>query len=94
MSLREHLDSFPYNCSKGITINGICLSKSIWIHPRCLGVVHVLIDLVFCVVLFLFFAFILCLVLMFPVSLDYPLFIAHSVFSNVYLLKTAVKVIS
>jgi hypothetical protein len=45
MSLREHLDSFPYNCSKGITINGICPFENIWIHPRT-TVVKVLLSMV------------------------------------------------
>jgi hypothetical protein len=47
-----------------------------------------LIVLVFCVVLFVLFVIVLCLVFpMLPVSLDCPFMIASSVFSNVYLIK-------
>jgi hypothetical protein len=36
----------PYNCSKGITINGICPSENIWIHSRT-TVVKVLLSMVY-----------------------------------------------
>jgi hypothetical protein len=53
-------------------------------HPVFVGV-HVA-FFVFCVVLFVLFESVLCLMyLMLPVSLDYPFLIVPSVFSNVYL---------
>jgi hypothetical protein len=49
---------------------------------------HSGVQLILCCCVFVLFVFVLCIVYpMLPVSLDYPFFIALSVFSNVYLKK-------
>ena len=64
-----------------------CINLCALVYPRFLVDSVLIIFLAFCVVFFIvvLFVFVLCLVCtMFPVSLDCPLLIAHSVFSNVF----------
>ena len=53
--------------------------------------VRVVSVVVFCIVFVVLFVFVMCLVYpMLPISLDFPSFIAPSVFCNVYFLKVVI----
>ena len=53
--------------------------------------VRVVSVVVFCIVFVVLFVFVMCLVYpMLPISLDFPSFIAPSVFCNVYFLKVEI----
>jgi hypothetical protein len=80
-----HIDSEELT-SRNIDIDCMCQSYIDKLEPRffCGIFVHHL-FIFLCV--FLVFVFVLCIVYpMFPVSLDCPLLIVHSVLSNVYLI--------
>ena len=68
--------------------NRNCLHfERIWVHPQFLVGSMLLMLSVFCVVFFVLFVFVLCLMYpMLPVSLDCPFLIAPSVFSSLYLM--------
>jgi hypothetical protein len=73
---------------KRLIRNRNCLHfERIWVHPQFLVGSMLLMLSVFCVVFFVLFVFVLCLMYpMLPVSLDCPFLIAPSVFSSLYLM--------